>query len=85
MSRTHSAAIVTITSTVSACRISVFPAQPSRPTASRPNSTATSASEPTTRTPVMVIAQPPSQPVVGPSARVTQEKVVPQSGSARFR
>ena len=32
-----------------------------------------------------MIAQPPSQPVSGPNARVTHENVVPQSGSARFR
>ena len=31
-----------------------------------------------------MIAQPPSQPSDGPIARVTQENVVPQSGSARF-
>ena len=30
------------------------------------------------------IAQPPIQPSEGPIARVTQENVVPQSGSARF-
>ncbi len=85
VSRTHRAAITTITSTVSACRTRVSSARASRPTASSPKFTATSASEPTTRTPVIVIAQPPSQPAVGPSARVTHEKVVPQSGSARFR
>jgi hypothetical protein len=32
----------------------------------------------------MTIAQPPIQPAHGPIARVTQENVVPQSGSARF-
>ena len=31
------------------------------------------------------IAQPPIHPVHGPSARVTQENVVPASGSARLR
>ena len=31
-----------------------------------------------------MIAQPPSQPAYGPIALVTHEKVVPQSGSARF-
>ena len=31
-----------------------------------------------------MIAQPPIQPAHGPIARVTQENVVPQSGSARF-
>ncbi len=30
------------------------------------------------------IAQPATQPICGPIALVTQEKVVPQSGSARF-
>ncbi len=34
--------------------------------------------------PVVQTAQPATQPSVGPIARVTQEKVVPQSGSARF-
>ena len=29
--------------------------------------------------------QPPIQPQRGPMARVTQVKLVPQSGSARFR
>jgi hypothetical protein len=33
---------------------------------------------------VVVTAQPPTQPKLGPIARVIQEKVVPQSGSARF-
>ena len=32
----------------------------------------------------MNTAQPAIQPVLGPSARVTQAKVVPQSWSARF-
>jgi hypothetical protein len=34
--------------------------------------------------PVVQMAQPPSQPGHGPSARVTHENVVPQSWSARF-
>ncbi len=37
-----------------------------------------------TITSATTIAQPPIQPVDGPSARVTHENVVPQSGSARF-
>jgi hypothetical protein len=37
-----------------------------------------------TITSATTIAQPPSQPVDGPSARVAHENVVPQSGSARF-
>lgn len=37
-----------------------------------------------TRTPVEKIAHPPIQPIHGPIARDTHEKVVPQSGSARF-
>jgi hypothetical protein len=32
-----------------------------------------------------IMPQPPIQPACGPMARVTQAKVVPQSGSARFR
>ncbi len=32
-----------------------------------------------------MIAQPPIQPAHGPIALPTQENVVPQSGSARFR
>ena len=32
----------------------------------------------------MQTAQPPIQPTHGPSVRVTQEKVVPASRSARF-
>jgi hypothetical protein len=45
----------------------------------------TSASDPITRIPVVQIAQPPSQPAAGPSARVTQLNVVPASWSALFR
>src|SRR3954452_16752160 len=37
-----------------------------------------------TMTSATTIAQPPSQPADGPSARVAHENVVPQSGSARF-
>lgn len=47
--------------------------------------TPTLASDPTTSTPVMPMAQPPNQPSHGPIARVTQEKVVPQSESTRLR
>ena len=47
--------------------------------------TPTSASDPITSTPVIVIAQPPIQPSHGPMARVTQLNVVPQSWSTRFR
>ena len=50
-----------------------------------PKLTPTSASEPMTSTPVIAIAQPPSQPAQGPIARVTQEKVVPQSWSTLLR
>ena len=57
----------------------------SSPTVSSPNRTAVSASEPTTSTPVIAIAQPPIQPNHGPSARVTHENVVPQSWSALLR
>ena len=32
-----------------------------------------------------MMPQPPIQPACGPMALVTQAKVVPQSGSARFR
>jgi len=35
--------------------------------------------------PAVRIAHPASQPMVGPSARLAQAKVVPQSGSARLR
>ena len=51
---------------------------------SKRNSAETSASEPMTRIPVVQIAQPPRKPAYGPIARVTQEKVVPQSVSTRF-
>src|SRR3954454_1644537 len=37
-----------------------------------------------TMTSATTIAQPPSHPADGPSARVAHENVVPQSGSARF-
>ncbi len=34
--------------------------------------------------PVVQTAKPATQPTDGPMARVIQEKLVPQSGSARF-
>ena len=34
--------------------------------------------------PVVATAQPPTQPMPGPIARVIHENDVPQSGSARF-
>ena len=60
-------------------------ASPSSPKVRKPNCTPTSASEPITRTPVIVMAHPPSQPNHGPMARVTHENVVPQSWSALLR
>lgn len=82
---TQMAVITRITTTVRVWRTTWFVAMPSRPKASSPKWTATSASEPMTRTPVMVIAQPPSQLAQGPMARVTHEKVVPQSWSTLLR
>ena len=38
-----------------------------------------------TRISVARMTQPPIQPLYGPMARVAQENVVPQSGSARLR
>ena len=38
-----------------------------------------------TRMSAAMIPHPPSQPVLGPKARVAQVKVVPQSGSAALR
>ena len=84
MPRTQTAAMTTTSSTDRPVTTGVDSAQPSSPTARSVNRTPTSASEPSTRTPVMAIAQPPIQPVHGPSARVTQENVVPQSGSTRL-
>ncbi len=83
--RTQIQAISTMSATVSPITTGVDPVQLSSPTASSVNRTPTSAREPSTRTPVIVIAQPPIQPADGPIARVTQENVVPQSGSARLR
>ncbi len=37
-----------------------------------------------TRMSAAMMPQPPSQPVLGPKARVAQVNVVPQSGSALF-
>jgi hypothetical protein len=82
---THTAAITAITTTVRATTTGVVSARSSSPTVSSPNRTAVSAREPTTRTPVIAIAQPPIQPSHGPIARVTHEKVVPQSWSALFK
>ena len=45
---------------------------------------ATSARLAMTMTSATMIAQPVIQPIRGPIARVTQVKLVPQSGSARF-
>ncbi len=69
----------------SGIRIHALSAAPSAPTISRLKLTPTSASEPITSTPVIVIAQPPIQPIHGPMARVTQLNVVPQSWSTRLR
>lgn len=85
MPMTQMPVMARITATVRPCRIQALAAQLSSPTASRPKFTATSASEPMTRTPVMAMAQPPSQPAHGPMARVTHEKVVPQSWSTLLR
>ena len=46
---------------------------------------ATSARLAMTMTSATMMAQPVSQPRCGPIARVTQVKLVPQSGSARLR
>ena len=46
---------------------------------------AITASDAITITSATKIAQPLIQPIYGPSARVAQANVVPQSGSARFR
>ncbi len=62
----------------------MFSASPSRLSVRRVKMTPTLASEPTMRIPVIAMAQPPIQPNHGPIARVTQENVVPQSGSTRF-
>ncbi len=45
---------------------------------------ATSARLAMTMTSATMITQPVIQPILGPMARVTQVKLVPQSGSARF-
>ena len=82
---THSAVMARTTTTTSGITTALLPARSSSPIASRLNRTAMSASEPTTSTPVIAIAQPPIQPSQGPIARLTQEKVVPQSWSALLR
>ena len=82
---THSAVIATMTRTASGMTTARFDARSSKPTVSRVNRTAMSASEPMTSTPVIEIAQPPIHPNHGPIARVTHENVVPQSWSTLFR
>ena len=77
--------MATMTRQASAITTGVFSARSSSPKVRSPNRTATSASEPTTSTPVIEMAQPPIQPSHGPIDRVTQENVVPQSGSAWLR
>ena len=69
----------------SGIRTHALSAASSRPKVSSVKLTPTSASDPITSTPVIVIAQPPIQPNHGPIARVTQLNVVPQSWSTRFR
>ena len=82
---TQIAVIARTTTTVSGITTAMSAAASSSPNVSRVNRTAVSASEPTTSTPVMAIAQPPIQPNHGPMARLTHENVVPQSWSARLR
>ena len=82
---TQTAVIAMIRTTVSPTTSAVFSVSESSPNVSSPNRTAVSASDPTTSTPVIEIAQPPIQPNHGPMARVTQENVVPQSWSALLR
>ena len=82
---THSQVMPRMRRMASGIRIQAFSAASSSPTAIRLKLTPTSASEPTTSTPVIAIAQPPSHPNHGPIARVTQLNVVPQSWSTRFR
>jgi hypothetical protein len=62
----------------------VFSASESRFSVRSVKTTPTLASDPMIRTPVIVMAQPPIHPTQGPIARVTHEKVVPQSGSTRL-
>ena len=82
---THSHVISRMRPIASGIRIQAFSAASSSPKVSRVKLTPTSASDPTTSTPVIAIAQPPIQPNHGPIARVTQLKVVPQSWSTRLR
>src|SRR6478672_2943433 len=82
---TQIAVITMISPTVSPLTTQSLAARSSRPNANRPYVTPTLASDPTTSTPVIPIAQPPSHPNHGPIALVTQENVVPQSESTRLR
>ncbi len=59
-------------------------AAPSRPKSRNVYCPATKARLGITSTSATITPQPPNQPFFGPSARVTQANVVPQSGSARF-
>ena len=58
--------------------------QPSSPTNVNVYAPAICARFAMTITSAAMIPHPPSQPVIGPNARVAQVNVVPQSGSARF-
>ncbi len=78
------AVITTMYATARIITADFDPAAPSQPKSSYVYRAPTSASEPTTRIPVVHTAHPPSQPSHGPSARVTHENVVPASWSARF-
>ena len=74
-----------ISSTASGIRTQALSAAASAPKVRSEKLTPTSANDPTTRTPVIAMAQPPIQPNHGPIARVTQLNVVPQSASTRLR
>ena len=83
--RTQIHVISRITTMASGIRTQALSARSSSPKTRSPKLTPTSAREPMISTPVMAMAQPPIQPNHGPSARVTQLKVVPQSWSTRLR
>ncbi len=80
----HTAVITAMITTARTTTAGFDAAAESHPTSRYRYRAPTSARDPTTRIPVVVIAHPPIQPAYGPIALVTQENVVPASGSARF-
>src|ERR1044072_8720318 len=83
MPMTQIVVMIAIQMTPTAVTANVESAPPRKPTSRNEYTPAICARFAITMTSATTIAQPPSQPADGPSARVAHENVVPRSGSAR--